>query len=149
MLIGDLSGSVLWPLVAHEIAPRCRSLVSSIAPGGGLVASRQTFVHRCSATAATACACAAACSQRLGGLYRGRSSEGCAQPATMAATNKCLAQSNKPRTREVRSAAPGSAQRWLFAILAAEPESASTGSGFALCGFQEGYSLLGSSAGLT
>jgi len=34
-----------------------------------------------------------------------------------------------------RSAAPGSAQPWPFAIFPAEPESASTGSGFALCGY--------------
>jgi hypothetical protein len=40
-------------------------------------------------------------------------------------------------------------KRTTLAIFPAEPESASTGSGFALCSIQERYFLLGSSAGST
>ena len=99
MLIGDLSGSVLWPLVAHEIAPRCRSLVSSIAPGGGLVASRQTFV-RCGGWLRAAPATALGVPlPRMRMLMLWLLSPSTSRDGNgMTTTNKCLARSNKSRT---------------------------------------------------
>jgi hypothetical protein len=51
--------------------------------------------------------------------------------------------------RRVGEALIREADTLAVAIFPAEPESASTGSGFAFCAIQECYCLLGSSSGLT
>src|SRR6478609_4481362 len=98
------TNSILDPL--RQPHPRCThsphpvgASLSSFVPRAGLVALRQRFVHRCHAVLAKEMLGDGSHGMRMRGSVLPAPWRGCAPASRLAATNKCLAQSNKTRTR--------------------------------------------------